>query len=354
MLVTGAFGLVGPAVVHLLASEGHRVVATDIDTPGNRKKARRIARSSAAEVRWADLTDEGAVIRLVHSAQPSAIVHLAAVIPPLCYARRGLARQVNVGATSSLVRAGGALPSPPRFVLASSVAVFGARNPRRCPGLLTATTPVDPVELYGALKVEAERSVTSSSLEWVILRLGGVLTPAPRWGAGADLLDFEGCLPVDGRLQTIDVRDVACAFTRAVTTDAVNEVFLVGGDDSHRILQGELSTAIAGAMGLAGALPPGRRGDPESVRDWFPTDWMDCERSQKVLSFQRHSLPAVLAETRAAVGALRWPLAVVAPISRAYLRSRSTYRRRSGTYADPWGSIRRRWGEPLPDVPSVT
>ena len=348
VLVTGAFGLVGPAVVDQLLADGRRVVATDIDTPDNRKKAR-LARSSGADVVWADLTDAGAVQRLLQNTEPCAVVHLAAVIPPFCYARRALAREVNVGATSSLVRAASALPSPPRFVLASSVAVYGARNPHHRTDLLTTTTPVDPVELYGALKVETEGAVTPSPLDWVILRLGGVLSPRPRWDVGADLLDFERLLPTDGRLQTVDVRDVAWAFSRATTTDAVNEVFLVGGDDSHRVLQGDLGSSMAEAMGLVGGLPAGRRGAPESERDWFPTDWMDCARSQRVLSFQHHSLPDLLGESRAAAGVLRWPLAALAPAVRTYLRSRSPYRNQAGAYADPWGAIRRRWGDPFPD-----
>lgn len=212
VLVTGAFGLVGPAVVRHLLAGGRRVVATDLDVAANRRRAARLASPAGLEVRWADLTDAGAVDALLAEVRPDVVVHLAAVIPPYCYARRGLARAVNVEATKSLVAAAGALGTPPRLVLASSVAVYGARNPHRSAALVTAETPVSPVDLYGAHKVEAERAVTSSGLEWVVLRLGGVLSPVPRWDAGTDLLDFERALPADGRLQTVDVRDVAAAF----------------------------------------------------------------------------------------------------------------------------------------------
>ena len=37
VLVTGGFGLVGSATVRRLAADGRRVVATDLDTPANRK-----------------------------------------------------------------------------------------------------------------------------------------------------------------------------------------------------------------------------------------------------------------------------------------------------------------------------
>jgi nucleoside-diphosphate-sugar epimerase len=348
VLVTGAFGLVGTAVVSQLVEEGRHVVATDRDLTNNRKKARALLGSEQVEVRWADLTDAGAVDALVKGVDPGAIVHLAAVIPPACYARRNLARMVNVDATKSLVRAASSLPTQPRFVLASSVAVYGARNPHRGTAVLTATTPFEPCDLYGAHKVEAEQAVGSSDLDWLILRLGGVMTPGPRSDAGLDMVYFEGLLPVDGRIQTVDVRDVARAFGGATTTDATKEVLLVGGDESHRVVQGALGSAIAGAMGLVGVLPPGRPGDPDSDGDWFTTDWMDTARAQEVLSFQHHSLPDILAETRDELGWRRWPLRAAAPVMRAYLGSRSPYRRRPGVYADPWRAICRRWGDPSP------
>jgi nucleoside-diphosphate-sugar epimerase len=349
VLVTGAFGLVGSAVVQHLAREGRHVVATDLDVPSNRKKARRLPRSGQVETRWADLTDVGALGALVTSVDPDEIVHLAAVIPPLCYARRNLARMVNVEATASLVRAASALSSPPRFVLTSSVAVYGPRNPHRRTDMLTAATPVDPCDLYGAHKLEAEQVVTSSDLDWVILRLGGVMTPEPRLEAGLDMVYFEGLLPVDGRIQTVDVRDVARAVSAATTIDTTGEVFLIGGDDSHRVVQGTLGSGMTGAIGLGGVLPRGRRGDPGSDHDWFTTDWMDTTRAQKVLSFQRHSLPDMFAETRAKVGWRRWPLGAIAPAMGAFLRSRAPYRRDTGAYADPWGAISRKWGDPSPD-----
>ena len=233
VLVTGAFGLVGSAVVAELADQRRRVVATDLDAPGNRKRAKAFAARPDVEVRWADLTSPTDVETLLAAVAPTAIIHLAAIIPPFCYARPGLARAVNVDATASLVKAASAMPIPPRFVQASSVAVYGARNPYRNDGLLTTSTPLRPNDLYGAHKVMAEQYATASDLDWVVLRLGGVLLAEPRWTLDRDLIFFEAVLPSDGRIQTVDVRDVAHAFCAAAATDHVREVFLIGGDDTH-------------------------------------------------------------------------------------------------------------------------
>jgi nucleoside-diphosphate-sugar epimerase len=345
VLVTGAFGLVGSAVVKQLHADGRRVVAT-----AHHMVNAAVADLYGVEVRWVDLTKPAQVNALVAGVSPSAIVHLAAVTPPQCYAHRALARAVNVDATAVLVRAAEAQPSPPRFVHASSAAVYGARNPHRFSDVLTADTPIAPSDLYGGHKAEAEKILRSSDLEWSVLRLGGAL-PVELQQARLDPDSFyhDALLPVDGRLHTVDLRDVASAFSAATTTDAVREVFMIAGDDSHKRLQGEVARAVAAAVGLAGGLPPGRPGNPDNDRDWFPTDWMETTRSQQVLSFQHYTFADLLAETRAKSGFMRYPLRAMAPFARELFRRRSPYYGAPGRYADPWGAIRAKWGEPEPD-----
>lgn len=347
VLVTGAFGLVGSATVRQLRADGRHVVATDLDTPANRKKA--AALLPAADVRWADLTDPEAVNALVQAVSPAAIINLAAIIPPLCYARPALARKVNVDATGFLVNAAKVLPTPPRFVLASSVATYGARNPHRVTDLLTPDTPLRPCDNYGAHKVEAEQLLRGSGLDWVILRLGGVLTAEPRFDIDLDTIYFEASLPVDGRIQTVDVRDVARAFVAATTAPVIGETLLIGGDDSHRRLHGDLAPTVAAAMGLVGAVPAGRKGNPDSNEDWFHTDWMDTSRSAEVLKFQRVSWPQLLAEAADRMGWRRYPVRLAAPLARELLKRRSPYYRYPGRYANPWGVFRAKWNDPRPE-----
>ena len=105
-----------------------------------------------------------------------AIIHLAAIIPPPIYRNPRLARHINVDATATLVHIAEAQPPPPRWVQASSNAVFGARNPHRFTAPLRADEPMKASDLYSAHKIEAEQIVRASSLEWVVLRLGGVLS----------------------------------------------------------------------------------------------------------------------------------------------------------------------------------
>jgi nucleoside-diphosphate-sugar epimerase len=350
VLVTGGFGLVGSATVRRLAADGRRVVATDLNTPANRKAAQTLP--AGVETRWADLTDPDQAARLVAEVSPAAIIHLAAVIPPAIYRNPKLARRVNVDATATLIRVAQAQPTPPRWVQASSNAVFGSRNPHRTTEPLRADEPMKASDLYSAHKIEAEQIVRSSSLEWVVLRLGGVLTVDPdALPFSVDNLFFESTLPTDGRLHTVDVRDVAFAFAAGTTAEVAHEILLIAGDESHRIKQGEIGQALAAARGLPRALPVGRPGNPHRDDDWFVTDWMDTIRAQEALSFQHHSFPEMLAEMHERTGWKRYLLRPLAPIARTIIKRRGAYWKAPGQYADPWGAIRARLGEPAADRP---
>ena len=126
---------------------------------------------------------------------------------------------------------------------------------------------------------------------------------------------------------------------------------LIAGDDSHHLRQGEAGPTLSAALGVTGALPEGRPGNPESDTDWFVTDWMDTTRAQEALGFQHYSWPDMVAELQAQAGWKRYPGRLIAPVARAILHRRSAYWKAPGQYADPWGAIRAKLGEPAPDKP---
>ncbi|MBF4162241.1 NAD-dependent epimerase/dehydratase family protein [Nocardioides acrostichi] len=343
VVVTGACGLVGRHVVAELRSRGYPVVATDLGTRANRDHAAALHHDSDLLWRWCDLTVPEQTAGLVKASVPRAVVHLAGVIPPLCYSNPGLAEKVNVGATQVLVDAIAAHAPQARLVHASSIGTYGPRNPHRDLGLLTADTPQQPEEVYGLTKLRAEELVRGASTPWVVLRLGGVMTTDVGAQMSTDNIFFEGALPADGRLQTVDVRDVARAFGAAIGADCVGEILLIGGDETHRRRYADISHALAGAMGLEDGIPPGRPGNPDDDTAWFATDWMDTDRAQEVLDFQRITWPALLEEVRTASGWMFYGYRVAAPVVRIGLARLSPYRGQPGEYADPWRVIAERW-----------
>jgi nucleoside-diphosphate-sugar epimerase len=213
--------------------------------------------------------------------------------------------------------------------------------------VVRADTPTRPIDVYSATKLEAEQCVRASSLEWVVLRLGAVLSPDfSALPLSADGIFIESALPTDNRIHTVDVRDVASAFAAATTADVAREILLIAGDDSHKLLQKDVGPSLAAALGLPGVIPEGRPGDPNNDDGWFLTDWMDTDRAQQALGFQRHSWPAMLDEIRTQMGWKRYVLSLVAPLARIFLAHRAAYRNAPGQYADLWGAIRARLGEP--------
>jgi hypothetical protein len=127
------------------------------------------------------------------------------------------------------------------------------------------------------------------------------------------------------------------------------EILLIAGDDSHHLRQGQVGRTLSAALGVPSALPEGQPGNPESDSDWFVTDWMDTTRAQEALGFQRHSWPDMVAELQAQAGWNRYPGRLIAPIARGFLQWRCAYWKAPGQYADPWGAIRAKLGEPAPD-----
>ena len=74
---------------------------------------------------------------------------------------------------------------------------------------------------------------------------------------------------------------------------------------------------------------------------------MDTTRAQEALQFQHYSWPDMMAELREEFGWKRYPARLIAPIARAVMKRRGAYWKAPGTYADPWGAIRAKLGDPV-------
>lgn len=344
VLVTGACGSLGQRVVAQLAARGRDTVALDLDTAATRSVAGRLSGGPVRCV-FADLTDAAAVQAAVRAAAPAAVIHLAAIIPPLSYAQPQLSAAVNVTGTGNLVDAMQAEAPGARLVLASSLAVYGSRNGAKPLALLTADTPNAPVEVYGYQKVQAEARVRASSLEWVVLRIGAIIAPELVRKIDKHTLFMDGLLPRDNRIHSVYVDDVARAFVNAVDADCAGSSLLIAGDDSHRLRQHEFAAELMAVAGLGGAATvAGRNGDPDDDGAWFMTDWMDTGPAIAALDFRPLTMAESIRTCQAELGRWRVGLRPFGGAARRAATLTSPYRRHPGRYADPWGLIRARYG----------
>jgi UDP-glucose 4-epimerase len=172
MLVTGAAGLVGQALLDLAGAAGHEIIAGDIREPALLPKG---ARFEKLDVRGAD------VERVIGETKPEAIVHLASIVSPPKGSTRELEYAVDVTGTRNVLDAC-VKHRVKRLVVTSSGAAYGYHADNSVP--LTETDPVRGNEefAYSHHKRLAEEMLADTrrlhrSLEQVVLRVGTVLGP---------------------------------------------------------------------------------------------------------------------------------------------------------------------------------
>ena len=318
VLLTGAFGNVGTSTLDELIERGHTVRCFDLKTKANEKTARRF--EGQIEVVWGDLRHPEDVAAAVRD--QDVVVHLAFIIPKMSAtgveseARPNWAREINVGGTRNLIEAMKAQPQPPRLIFTSTYHVYGQTHDQPPPR--TVWDPVQPIEHYAHHKVECERMVKSSGLQWAILRLSAALPLAIRLDPGM----FD--VPLNNRMEYVHTQDVGLALANGIDSKEVwGKTLLIGGGERCQYYYREIVGRILEATGV-GMLPEEAFGTAP-----FPTDWVDTTESQRILQYQRRDLGDYVQDMSEVIGYRRHLARLFRPIVRWWLLRKSPYYRRS-------------------------
>ena len=102
ILVTGAFGNIGKAVIEEAYKHGHKIIVFEIDNKKTRKDARKY-RKITKKVIFGDIRNFENVKKAVQECD--SVIHLAAIIPPISKKNRELTMDVNYGGTVNLINA---------------------------------------------------------------------------------------------------------------------------------------------------------------------------------------------------------------------------------------------------------
>ncbi len=226
ILITGAAGMVGRALLSELANTNHQIIACDVVPP---KKLPNNARFCPMDV------TSDAPLRVIARAQPDVIVHLASIVTPPAGSGRTFAYDVDVNGTRNVLNAALAAEVK-RLVVTSSGAAYGYHADNPVPLKENDAIRGNAEFAYAHHKrlVEdllAEARINAPQLEQVILRVGTVL------GQGTDnqitdLFHKPRLLAVRGSESPfvfIWTRDLARILLRAAT-DGPAGIFNVAGD----------------------------------------------------------------------------------------------------------------------------
>jgi dTDP-4-dehydrorhamnose reductase len=161
LFVTGGTGFVGSNIVKVAAERHDAEVTTTAHTW-------RSAEPEPFDVVQLDMTDAAALRDAVLDARPNAIIHSAILNDFVrMYADRRLAWNSYVTSTRTLVDAANDVGA--KFILVSTDWVFDGTQ-----SAATETTPPNPINLYGVLKVVGEAVVTNTARSGAVARIAGV------------------------------------------------------------------------------------------------------------------------------------------------------------------------------------
>ena len=286
ILITGAFGYIGKAVIEESYKRRHEITVFEIENKKTRKDARKY-RNKVQNMFFGDIRKFGDIKKAVRECD--AVIHLAAIIPPTSKKQRELTMDVNYGGTVNLINAIKDTKRTVPFVFTSSASVMGPTQLQD--RLVDRNDPLVITGNYEESKIKCEDFLKENADNYLIFRLAGVL---PAFSA----LSFMSALPLleeifdmhpDMRLEMIMAADVATALVAGVEklesgATQKNQAYILGGGEKNgwQLTGAEFLSRLFGSLSL-----------PMSDQKYFTQDiksyhldWYDTIEAQQEFNYQ--------------------------------------------------------------------
>jgi UDP-glucose 4-epimerase len=290
ILVTGAFGNIGKAVIEESYKRGHEILVFEIENKKTRKDARNY-RKQIEDVFFGDIRNFEDVKKAV--SECDAVIHLAAIIPPISKKHRELTMDVNYGGTVNLIKAIKETERTIPFIFTSSASVMGPTQLQD--KLVSRNDPLVITGNYEESKIKCEEFLKENADNYLVFRLAGVL---PAFSA----LSFMSALPYleeifdmhpDMRLEMIMAEDVATALVTGAEklksgATSKNQAYILGGGEKNgwQLKGGEFLSRLFGSLSLP---VPDQKYFTQDINTYH-LDWYDTKDAQQEFDFQNHSI----------------------------------------------------------------
>ena len=280
ILLTGASGGIGFEVFHqILEAKQHKL---SIFIRASKKNIKRFEPyNSQIDIIYGDLTSSEDLKQICKPYD--AVIHLAAIIPPIAYKSQETTLKVNVLGTQLLLRHLESYCPEAFFLYSSSVAIYGDRLKNPEIRVSDALDKNDP-DFYVQSKIDAEKTVEQSKLSWTIFRLTAIL--------GVNNHKITGLMfhmPLDTPMEITTPSDAARAFVNGIEKKHLlaQKIFNLGGGAAFRTTYRELLTENFKINGLGALNFPEKTFAEKNFHCGY---MMDSDELEDILQFRKHTL----------------------------------------------------------------
>lgn len=281
ILITGAYGNIGRAVIDEAISRNHDVFVFEKKNKRTTKLARKY-KSIVKKTIFGDITIYDDIKKAVEGMD--AVIHLAAIIPPQSK-NRELCFSVNVDGAKNLAKAIIETGNKAVLVHSSSGTVMGPTQDMVPP--VTVKMKTVATDNYTESKILSEQVIQNAGIEkYCITRLGAVMPSKGIWQIKTLVYGFE--IAFDSRIEIVLDSDVGLAQVTAAEKLRLGiieseNIYFLGGGETCRLQYGEFFNGLLGSIGIS----PLKK-ENFTIKESF-LDWMDTIKAQKDLQFQRFS-----------------------------------------------------------------
>ncbi len=224
VLLTGAAGNVGLETLKFLLKFKHNVTVLELNTRKIKNKLKSF--KSKITIIYGSINDKDLIKKLIQG--KDAVIHLAAIIPPLADFNHKLAKKVNYYGTKNIVDCIKKEIKKPFLIYSSSISVYGDRV-KECNISVTDVLNPSLDDYYAKTKIMTENYIRKSGIPYTIFRLTGIMgLPS------LDPLMFH--MPLDTKIEFATNTDVGRALSTSLNhlEELNHKTFNLGGGEKFR------------------------------------------------------------------------------------------------------------------------